>query len=106
MRAMGELVRSGKVRYIGVCNYGAEQMRRAYAALPSLVSLQSPYSMLRRELEIETFPFCVHHGIGVIPYWPLEQGVLAGRLTPATIPADASPTLHAQAAVADRLPPI
>jgi aryl-alcohol dehydrogenase-like predicted oxidoreductase len=103
MRVMEELVVSGKVRHVGICNFAGDQVRQAHAALPGLVSLQSPYNMLRRGLESETFPYCVHHGISVIPYWPLEQGILAGKLTGDTLPADAAPGLRAQVAAADRL---
>jgi aryl-alcohol dehydrogenase-like predicted oxidoreductase len=106
MVVMQELVTAGKVRHVGVCNYSGDQVRRAHAALPGLATLQSPYNMLRRELEVETFPYCVHHGIGIIPYWPLEQGVLAGRYTPETVPATATSRLRAQVAVVARLRPI
>jgi aryl-alcohol dehydrogenase-like predicted oxidoreductase len=58
--------------------------------------------MLRRDLETETFPYCVQHGIGIIPYWPLQQGMLAGRQPQEGAP----PTLRAQAAMVARLRPI
>jgi aryl-alcohol dehydrogenase-like predicted oxidoreductase len=77
--AMHDLVAEGKVRAVGVCNYSGEQIRVAAAAFSDLASLQSPYSMLHRELELGTFPLCVHKGISVIPYRPLQQGMLAGR---------------------------
>jgi aryl-alcohol dehydrogenase-like predicted oxidoreductase len=102
MAVMQELVTAGKVRHVGICNYAGEQVRRAHAALPALATLQSPYNMLRHELETETFPYCVHHGIGIIPYWPLEQGVLAGRHPP----EGAAPALRAKAAVVAGLRPI
>jgi aryl-alcohol dehydrogenase-like predicted oxidoreductase len=106
MAAMQELVTAGKVRHVGICNYAGEQVRRAHAAMPALATLQSPYNMFRRDLETETFPYCVHHGIGIIPYWPLEQGVLAGRYTPESVPENAPPALRAQVQVVARLRPI
>jgi aryl-alcohol dehydrogenase-like predicted oxidoreductase len=103
---MEELVKAGKVRHIGICNHAGDQVKRAHAACPGLATLQSPYNMFRRELEVETFPYCVHNGIGILPYWPLEQGVLAGRYTLGTLPADASPALRAQVAAVDELRPL
>ena len=102
MVVMQELVAAGKVRHVGICNYAGEQVRRAHAAMPALATLQSPYNMLRRDLETETFPYCVQHGISIIPYWPLEQGTLAGRQ-----PQEGAPSaLRAQATVVARLRPI
>jgi aryl-alcohol dehydrogenase-like predicted oxidoreductase len=99
---MQELVTAGKVRHVGICNYAGEQVRRAHAEMPALATLQSPCNMLHGDLETETFPYCVQHGIGIIPYWPLEQGMLAGRQPQEGAP----PALRAQAAVVARLRPI
>ena len=63
---MSELVQAGKIRSVGVCNFAGEQVARALRAFPKLATLQSPYSMLRRELELDTFPFCVQRGIGIL----------------------------------------
>ena len=102
MVVMQELVAAGKVRHVGICNYAGEQVRRAHAAMPALATLQSPYNMLRRDLETETFPYRVQHGVSIIPYWPLEQGTLAGRQ-----PQEGAPSaLRAQATVVARLRPI
>ena len=98
---MGELVQAGKIRSVGICNFAGDQVRRAHAAYPQLATLQSPYSMLRRDLETDTFHFCAHRGIEVLPYWPLEQGVLTGRYTPATPPANASRQVLAQIEVVE-----
>ena len=106
MGVLQEFVDAGKARYAGVCNYAGDQVTRAHTAYPALVSLQSPYNMFRRELEYETFPYCVHHGIAIIPYWPLEQGILAGRYTLNSLPEDASPTLRTQVTVVDELRPL
>jgi aryl-alcohol dehydrogenase-like predicted oxidoreductase len=61
--------------------------------------------MLRRDLESDTFHFCVHKGIGVLPYWPLEQGVLTGRYSPANPPSNAPAAVIAQIGVVERLRP-
>lgn len=103
---MDDLVKAGKIRSVGICNYAGEQVRRAYAAYPKLATLQSPYSMLRRELELDTFSFCAHKGIGLLPYWPLEQGILTGRYSPANPPANASAGVLAQVAIVERLRPV
>jgi aryl-alcohol dehydrogenase-like predicted oxidoreductase len=97
--AMQDLVGEGKIRAVGVCNYSADQIRIAAAACTNLASLQSPYSMLQRELEVTTFPLCVRKGISVIPYRPLQQGMLAGRFTAATLPESASAVLRQHALV-------
>lgn len=106
LEVMDELVQEGKIRSVGICNFSGDQVHRAYAAYPKLATLQSPYSMLRRDLEIDTFQFCVHRGIGILPYWPLEQGVLTGRYTLANPPANASPAVLAQIEVVEKLRPV
>ena len=106
LRVMDELVKAGKIRSVGICNYSGDQVRRAYAAYPQLATLQSPYSMLRRDLETDTFHFCAQRGIGILPYWPLEQGVLSGRYTPSNPPANATPEVLARIAIVERLRPL
>lgn len=103
---MGELVKAGKIRSVGICNYAGDQVRRAHAAYPQLATVQSPYSMLRRDLETDTFHFCAHRGIGILPYWPLEQGVLTGRYTPSAPPARATRQVLAQIDTVERLRPV
>ena len=103
---MDELVKAGKIRSVGICNYSGEQVRRAYAAYPQLATVQSPYSMLRRDLETDTFHFCAHRGIGILPYWPLEQGVLTGRYTPSNPPANANSQVLARIAIVEKLRPL
>jgi len=70
----------GKVRWIGVSNFSAEQMRRIQGIAP-ITSLQPPYSMLRRGVEEQILPFARSNGIGVINYSPMLSGLLAGRMT-------------------------
>lgn len=77
---MARLKREGKVRYIGVSNFNADQMRRAEAIAP-IDSLQPPYSILSREVEKAELPYAADHGIGVIAYSPMYSGLLSGSMT-------------------------
>jgi aryl-alcohol dehydrogenase-like predicted oxidoreductase len=84
MGALDDLVRQGKVRYIGCSNYAAWQMvwslwvsaRRSWAPF---VSVQPEYSLLYRGVEAELLPACQAFGIGVIPFFPLAGGLLTGK---------------------------
>jgi aryl-alcohol dehydrogenase-like predicted oxidoreductase len=87
---MAQLQREGKVRWIGVSNFDVEQIQRALAIAP-ITSLQPPYSLIRREIEVESLPFCQREGIGVIVYSPMASGLLTGAMTPeraANLPKD------------------
>ena len=77
---MARLKEEGKVRWIGVSNFNAEQMRRAQAIAP-ITSLQPPYSLLVRKAEPETLPFAKANNIGVIVYSPMRAGLLTGKMT-------------------------
>jgi aryl-alcohol dehydrogenase-like predicted oxidoreductase len=77
---VARLKREGKVRYIGVSNFSADQMRRAQAIAP-IDSLQPPYSILAREVEKAELPYAADHGIGVIAYSPMYSGLLSGSMT-------------------------
>ncbi len=78
--AMAQLQKEGKVRWIGVSNFNVEEMRRAQAIAP-ITSLQPPYSLVRREVEQETLPYCRSEGLGVIVYSPMASGLLTGAMT-------------------------
>ena len=78
MGALRELQTQGKVRYVGLCNYDAAGLGEARQHI-AIASLQSPYSMLRRELEHETLPYCQRENIGVLAYEPLCRGLLTGK---------------------------
>ncbi len=78
---MGELLKlrdSGKIRYIGVSNFSAEQTQEAQACGP-VTSSQPHYSLLFREAEESILPYCMGHGIGVMAYAPLGRGLLTGK---------------------------
>ncbi|HEX8392887.1 MAG TPA: aldo/keto reductase [Longimicrobium sp.] len=79
-RAMADLQREGKVRWIGVSNWNVEQMAMAQQIAP-ITSLQPPYSLVRADVEKEILPFCEQNGIGVIAYSPMASGLLTGAMT-------------------------
>src|ERR1017187_1902893 len=67
-----KLKAAGKVRWIGVSNFSAEELRRAQAIAP-ITSLQPPYSLIRRDIEADILPYCKEQGIGVIVYSPIDR---------------------------------
>ena len=84
LRALDDLVRSGKVRYIGASNYMAWQLARANLLAEMhdwtpFVSIQNHYHMFEREQESEMIPFCNAHNIGILPFFPLAGGFLTGK---------------------------
>jgi len=85
LSALDDLVRAGKIRYIGASNYPAWRLmeaklqseRHGYA---QFASYQPQYSLMERAgFEIEAMPLCKHHGLGVMPYSPLAGGFLTGK---------------------------
>ena len=87
MRAFDDLVRQGKVRYVGCSNLAGWEIAaargvsecRGYA--PFIVS-QSPYNLLERSVEAEVAPCCLHYGMRIVVYFALAQGVLTGKYRP------------------------
>jgi aryl-alcohol dehydrogenase-like predicted oxidoreductase len=87
MRAMNDLVRQGKVRYIACSNYYAYQVARMQAIaerenLEPITCVQPLYNIVNREIEVELLPFCREDGVGVVVYSPLARGVLTGKYRP------------------------
>lgn len=80
MQAMLDLKKQGKIRAIGVSNATAAQMAE-YRKVGLLDSDQEKYSMLAREIEKDQLPYCKAHGIAVLAYSPLGQGLLTGKVT-------------------------
>ncbi len=78
--ALVRLRAEGKIRWAGVCNFDAGQLRRI-APLGPVTSLQPPYSIISPEVERETLPHCRAQGIGVIVYSPMKSGLLSGAMT-------------------------
>jgi aryl-alcohol dehydrogenase-like predicted oxidoreductase len=89
---MADLVKEGKVRYIGVSNFNVEQMKRISKIHP-IASLQPPYSMFRRNIEAEILPYCRENNIGVVVYSPMQKGLLTGKYNAETI-SQLSPDDH------------
>ena len=79
--AVSRLIEQGKVRFAGVCNYNAQEMAEAEQTMP-LASNQIPFSMVNRDVEEETVPYCIEQGKSVLAYSPLERGLLTGKITP------------------------
>ena len=84
LRALEDLVRAGKVRYVGCSNYPAWRLGEALMAARELgvegyVSVQPRYNLLYRDIETELIPLCISQGIGVIVYNPLAGGFLSGK---------------------------
>ena len=80
----------GLVRHIGVSNFTVEQLERIQTIAP-VETLQPPYSLLARQIEETTLPYCREHGIGVISYSPMASGLLTGSMSAARVeqlPAD------------------
>jgi aryl-alcohol dehydrogenase-like predicted oxidoreductase len=84
--ALTELVHEGKVRYVGASNVDGWQVADAdwtscTRGLERFVSVQNRYSLLDRDLEVEVGPACERFGLGVLPFFPLEYGLLTGKYT-------------------------
>ena len=88
-QAMEQLVREGKILYVGTSNFAGWQLAQAQELSRSrhflgVVSEQSLYNLIERTVELEVIPACSAYGIGLIPWSPLARGLLAGALTPPT----------------------
>jgi aryl-alcohol dehydrogenase-like predicted oxidoreductase len=79
MEALLKLIKQGKVRAAGVCNYSAELMYEAGKTI-ELASNQVPYSMVRREIETDIIPLAIEKSISILAYSPLQRGLLSGKI--------------------------
>lgn len=79
-RALLDLQRQGKIRWPGVSNFSASQLQHI-SQYGEVASLQPPYSVLNRAIEEGTLQWCLEQGLGVIPYSPLQSGLLTGKVT-------------------------
>jgi aryl-alcohol dehydrogenase-like predicted oxidoreductase len=82
--ALNELVREGKVRWIGSSNFSAEQIEEAEraardAGVARFVAAQNHYSLVERGIEDDVLPACERLGIGMLPFFPLASGLLTGK---------------------------
>jgi aryl-alcohol dehydrogenase-like predicted oxidoreductase len=95
MQALDDLVRQGKVRYIGCSNFfewevmEAQHLARMHN-LTQFVSCQDFYNLLYRDIEKRMEPMCIKHGLGMIPYFPLAGGLLSGAYQRDVAPAPGS----------------
>jgi aryl-alcohol dehydrogenase-like predicted oxidoreductase len=95
LTALGELVTQGKVRYIGHSNFSGWQLAEAASAARELgtaafISAQNQWSLLERGIEAEVVPAAVHYGLGVLPYFPLGNGLLTGKVRRGQEPPEGS----------------
>ncbi|MDD1511583.1 aldo/keto reductase [Priestia megaterium] len=94
LRALDDLVRQGKIRYIGCSNYAAWQIAKSHHIsdkmnLEKFISVQPQYNLLSREIEQELLPFSQSEGVGVMVYSPLARGMLSGKYkTPNDVPPE------------------
>jgi aryl-alcohol dehydrogenase-like predicted oxidoreductase len=84
LSALGDLVRSGKVRYLGNSNFAGWQIADAdwtarAGNLTPFISAQNRYSLLQRQVEAEVVPACEQFGLGLLPFFPLDSGLLSGK---------------------------
>jgi aryl-alcohol dehydrogenase-like predicted oxidoreductase len=91
--ALDELVREGKVRWIGSSNYSPTQVEEADTiarerGLTRFLAAQNEYSLVKRGAEDELLPECDRLGIGVLPYFPLASGLLTGKHAPGKVPSE------------------
>ncbi len=89
--ALGELVAAGKVAYVACSNFSAEQIDEAAEVsaakeLPAFVASQIHWNLLFRDEEEEHIPAVRHHHMGIVPYFPLESGLLTGKYRPGHYP--------------------
>ena len=94
LRALDDLVRQGKVRYIGCSNYAAWQVADAawtarLCNLNAFISCQDEYSLVVRDIERELVPAIEAHGLGLLPFFPLASGLLSGKYKRGALPEGA-----------------
>ena len=95
LRALDDLVRQGKVRYIGCSNFAAWQVCKALWTsdrhdLVRYDSVQPAYSPADRRIETELVPLCLDQGVGLLVYFPLAGGILTGKYKPGAEPPEGS----------------
>jgi aryl-alcohol dehydrogenase-like predicted oxidoreductase len=81
--ALAELVDEGKIRHLGVSNFSAAQMA-AFSRTRAVETLQPPYNLFRRQIEVDVLPYAQEHDIGVLVYGPLAHGLLTGAMSEQT----------------------
>jgi len=99
LRALEDLIRDGKIRYVGCSNLPAWQMVEAHfeaelANIDGFVSAQEEYNMLNRGIEKEVLPVARKYGFGLLPYFPLASGLLTGKYKRDAMPEDGRLTVN------------
>jgi aryl-alcohol dehydrogenase-like predicted oxidoreductase len=94
LRALDDLVRQGKVRYVGCSNYAAWQVVEAawtarHCSLNAFISCQDEYSLVVRDIERELVPAIQSYGLGLLPFFPLASGLLSGKYKRGALPEGA-----------------
>jgi aryl-alcohol dehydrogenase-like predicted oxidoreductase len=107
LMALGELVAQGKVRYIGHSNFSGWQLAEAAGAARELrtagfISAQNRWSLLERGSEAEVVPAALHYGLGVLPYFPLANGLLTGKVRRGQAPPEGSRLASRRDYITDR----
>ncbi len=95
LRALDDMVRSGRVHYIGCSNFRAWRLCEALWVsdrhnLHRFVCVQPLYNIVNRDIEVELLPLCREHGVGVVSYSPLARGILSGKYRPGEPPPEGS----------------
>ena len=95
MRALADLVRAGKIRYIGTSQFSAWQLAHCntFAEMmgwEQFVTIQTHYNLFERDAERELLPYCAWSNVGVLPYFPLAGGLLTGKYTRGEPPPEGS----------------
>lgn len=91
IQAIGDLIRAGKVLYLGLSNFSGWRLAEVVGicrdlGVPQPVALQPYYHALNRQPEVEVLPAAAHFGLGVVPYSPLARGILTGKYKPGEEP--------------------
>jgi aryl-alcohol dehydrogenase-like predicted oxidoreductase len=107
LAALDELVREGKVRYVGSSNFAGWQVADTEAIArrhgwSRYISAQNSYSLLDRLAERELVPACVHYRVGLLPYFPLANGILTGKYRRGETPPEGTRLAARGSAVSDR----
>lgn len=91
LQAVGDLIRAGKVLYLGLSNFRGWRLAEAVGicrelGMPAPIALQPYYHALNRQPEVELLPAAAHFGLGVVPFSPLARGILTGKYRPGEVP--------------------
>jgi aryl-alcohol dehydrogenase-like predicted oxidoreductase len=92
---MAKMKEEGKVRWIGVCNFGVDLLERCRTIAP-VQSLQPIYNLIERDIEREILPYCARNGIGIVAYSPMQSGLLTGSFDRTKLAADDWRIVHSE----------